>query len=226
MPTNLNALIRYKQIDICLRNPYMDSSINMLQEYCTNALGESRGIYRLISERTIRDDIRVMRSDILGFNAPIELINGKYVYSDKDYSIFSIPVTEIKLLKEILKLLREEKKNIVSKDINSLLFQISEIVGEPLPFIKTSIPKLSGSIGTGEKINLCQFEKKPWAKKKESSSNETTEKTPIKRKRKRIKFTPQINKIVLTEKPKEAEVQKSIQSVIAWEDILKILSNS
>lgn len=131
MPTNLNALIRYKQIDACLRNPYVKCTIERLQETCSEAMGEFRGIYKLVSKRTIRDDIRVMRSNILGFNAPIEYEEGKYFYSDKDYSIFKTPVTDIKLLKDIFKVLVKERDRLDDWKIDSLLFRISILTGEP-----------------------------------------------------------------------------------------------
>ena len=134
MPTNLNALIRYKRIDACLKNPYVVCTIERLQEACTEAMGEFRGIHKLVSERTIRDDIRVLRSNILGFNAPIEYENEKYVYTDKNYSIFQTPVTEVDLLKDILKMLLEERNNIADSEIDKLLQRISIIVGEPIPF--------------------------------------------------------------------------------------------
>jgi len=50
MPTNLNALIRYKQIDKELRNPYLKSTIKSLQEACSKQLEEHRGIYKLIAD--------------------------------------------------------------------------------------------------------------------------------------------------------------------------------
>ena len=157
MPTNLNALIRYKQIDACLKNQYVKCTIERLQEACSESMGEFRGIYKLVSERTIRDDIRVMRSNILGFNAPIEFEDGKYIYSDKEYSIFNTPVTEVQLLKEILKMLLEERNNIADSEIDRLLLRISIIVGEPLPFeigehkpkkilTKTKVPQSDESI--------------------------------------------------------------------------------
>lgn len=133
MPTNLNALIRYKQLDICLKYRFVPCSIKKLQEACTEALGEFRGRYELVSERTIRDDLRVMRSNILGFNAPIISKNGLYTYSDKEYSIFKTPITEIDLLKDILKMLLQERNNIGDIEIDKLLKRISIIVGEPIP---------------------------------------------------------------------------------------------
>jgi len=134
MPTNLNALIRYKQIDACLKNPYVPCTIASLQEACTSALSEFRGIYKLVSERTIRDDIRVMRSNMLGFNAPIAFDDGKYFYTDKNYSIFKTPVTEVDLLRDIMKMLIEERNNITDSEIDNLLKRIAVIVGAPIPF--------------------------------------------------------------------------------------------
>ncbi len=133
MPTNLNALIRYKQIDTCLKNKFIECTIEKLQDVCTVSLGEFRGIYKKVSERTIRDDIRVMKSNILGFNAPIEISNGIYYYSDINYSIFTTPITEIELLKDILKMLLEERNNIADSEIDDLLQRIARIVGEPIP---------------------------------------------------------------------------------------------
>ena len=148
MPTNLNALIRYKQIDACLKNPFANCTISHLQEICTQSLGENRGIYKQVSERTIRDDIRVLKSDILGFNAPIVFEKGKYSYSNPDYTIFSTPLTEKELLKEILSMLLEERKNITDSEIDRLLLRISNILGEDVPEEllqkpKEVVPKLS-----------------------------------------------------------------------------------
>lgn len=128
MPTNLNALIRYKQIDSCLRNPYVECTIEKLRDACTDALGESRGIYKRVSKRTIQDDLRVLRSSILGFEAPIVFNNGHYEYLDKEYSIFSTPINEISLLKEILNLLIDEKENIEDPSVNTLIDKISIIL--------------------------------------------------------------------------------------------------
>ncbi len=133
MPTNLNALLRYKQIDICLKNRFVDCTVEKLRDNCTIALGEFRGIYKRVSERTIRHDLSVMKSEMLGFNAPIEVIDGKYYYVDENYSIFSTPLTEVELLKDILKLLLEERNNIADTEVDNLLLRISSIVGEPIP---------------------------------------------------------------------------------------------
>ena len=81
-------------------------------EACSKALEESRGIYTGISERTIREDIRVMRSDILGFNAPIVQKDGNYSYGDKDYSIFHVTIKESGILARVLDFILEIRTEI------------------------------------------------------------------------------------------------------------------
>lgn len=146
MPTNLNALIRYKQIDTCLRNPYIDCTIERLRDVCTDALGESRGIYKRVSKRTIQEDIHVLRSSILGFNAPIVFNDGYYEYLDKDFSLFSTPISEISLLKEILKLLIVEKENIEAPVVDTLIDKISTITGDKVSEKTTTENKYSPRI--------------------------------------------------------------------------------
>lgn len=94
MPVNKNALIRYKTIDRCLRNKYRRWTLNDLVEACSDSLYELEGIIGGVSVRTIQADIQIMRSDKLGYNAPIEVYNGKYYrYAEDDYSISESPLT-------------------------------------------------------------------------------------------------------------------------------------
>ncbi len=63
-------------------------------EACSDVLYEMEGILRGVSVRTIQADLQVMRSDKLGYNAPIEIYDGKfYRYADDDYSISEAPLT-------------------------------------------------------------------------------------------------------------------------------------
>ena len=133
MPRNLNALLRYKQIDECLRNKYVDCTIARMQEKCSEHLGEHRGIYKKISERTIRDDIRVMRGDSLGFNAPIVVNNGVYSYSEEGYSISHRSIDDMSLLKDIMMMLLEEKDNISSPKLDTILDDLSYKTGIEVP---------------------------------------------------------------------------------------------
>lgn len=95
MPVNRNALIRYKTIDACLGNRYRQWTLEDLIEACSDALYEYEGIAKGISKRTIQMDIQMMRSEKLGYNAPIVVYDNKYyTYGDSDYSITNTPLSE------------------------------------------------------------------------------------------------------------------------------------
>jgi hypothetical protein len=131
MPANLNALIRYRTIDQCLSNPYRKWTIEDLMEACSKALEENRGIYSGISERSIREDIRVMRSDILGFNAPIVQKDGNYYYEDRSYSIFKVNIQESDLLGRVLNFILEIQSEIQHPDMEDLIKRISLAISTP-----------------------------------------------------------------------------------------------
>lgn len=95
MPVNRNALIRYTTIDKCLRNRYRKWSFDDLLNSCSEALFEHEGIDKGISPRTLREDIKNLRSEKLGFNAPIITYDKKYyTYKDPNYSILNIQLKE------------------------------------------------------------------------------------------------------------------------------------
>lgn len=95
MPVNRNALIRYKTIDLCLQNRYRRWTLDDLIDACSDALYEYEGIDKGVSRRTVQMDIQLMRSDKLGYNAPIVISEKKYyTYEDADYSIMNIPLSE------------------------------------------------------------------------------------------------------------------------------------
>ncbi|GAF05611.1 helix-turn-helix transcriptional regulator [Saccharicrinis fermentans] len=94
MPVNRNALIRYTTIDKCLRNRYRKWTLEDLIETCSDALYEFEGIDKGVSKRTIQLDIQTMRSEKLGYNAPIIITDKKYyTYEDPDYSITNLPLS-------------------------------------------------------------------------------------------------------------------------------------
>ena len=110
MPVTRNALIRYKTIDNCLRRRNRRWTLEDLIDACSEALYEYEGIDKGISRRTVQMDIQMMRSDKLGYNAPIEVYDNKYYrYSDPDYSITNSPLTDedLKLMGESVELLRQ-----------------------------------------------------------------------------------------------------------------------
>ena len=110
MPVNRNALIRYKTIDNCLRRRNRRWTLEDLIQACSDALYEYEGIDKGISRRTVQMDIQMMRSDKLGYNAPIEVYDNKYYrYADPEYSITNSPLTDddMKLMGETVEMLRQ-----------------------------------------------------------------------------------------------------------------------
>ena len=94
MPANKNALLRYKTIDNCLRNRTRNWTLEDLVEACSDALYEYTGKDEYLSVRTIQLDIQKMRSDELGYNAPIVVRHKKYyTYEAPEYSITDTPLT-------------------------------------------------------------------------------------------------------------------------------------
>lgn len=124
MPANLNALIRYKTINSCLFGGRRRWSIRELIDECSEALGDARGRYEAVSERTIREDIHIMRSDILGFNAPIEQKNGLYYYSDSGYSIVTLRITDSGLADRIYSFLISLRAEIKHPELEAILKQL------------------------------------------------------------------------------------------------------
>jgi predicted DNA-binding transcriptional regulator YafY len=127
MPVNRNALIRYRTIDKCLQNRRRKWTIEDLIDACNDALYEYEGVSTNISLRTIRMDLNTMRSDSLGYNAPIIVNNKKfYTYDNAEYSIVKSPLTtqDLGILQEVSHLLRQFKGfshfNEVSEMVNKL----------------------------------------------------------------------------------------------------------
>lgn len=88
-----NTLVRLKTIDSCLCRRQRLWTLEDLREACEEALYEYEGISS-ISLRTIQRDIELMRSDKLGYNAPIVVRDKKYyTYADPDYSITQLPLS-------------------------------------------------------------------------------------------------------------------------------------
>lgn len=114
MPANKNALIRYKTIDRCLRNRYRRWTLDDLVDACSDALYDMEGITKGVSTRTVQADIQIMRSDKLGYYAPIEVYDNKYYrYSDPEYSISNTPITtdDYDLVVKAIEVIKEYKEN-------------------------------------------------------------------------------------------------------------------
>lgn len=129
MPVNRNALIRYNTIDKCLQNRLRKWTLDDLVEACSNALYEFEGIDKGVSKRTVQMDIQMMRSEKLGYNAPIVVLDKKYyTYEDDNYSITNIPLTDQDLnkLTEVVDILRQFKGFTHFKELTSMIQKLED----------------------------------------------------------------------------------------------------
>lgn len=137
MPANKNALIRYKTIDNCLRNRYRRWTLDDLVEACSDALYDMEGITKGVCARTVQMDIQIMRSDKLGYNAPIEVYDRIYYrYADPNYSITEMPLSieDFKLIKKAIILL-ENKKDKNNEDTIQVLNKVQNRLKSILNFV-------------------------------------------------------------------------------------------
>ncbi|MBC3787211.1 helix-turn-helix transcriptional regulator [Spirosoma utsteinense] len=112
MPANRNALVRYKTLDACLRNRQRNWTLDDLIGKVSEALYEYEGLDKGISRRTVQADLQMMRSDKLGYFAPIVVIAKKYyTYEDPAYSITNIPLSDGNLsrMNEAVEVLKQFK---------------------------------------------------------------------------------------------------------------------
>ncbi len=94
MPINRSVLMRIRTIDACLRRRNRLWTIEDLRQACEDALYDYEGI-NSVSLRTVQRDIELMRSDKLGYYAPIVVKERKYyTYSDPEFSITQLPLSE------------------------------------------------------------------------------------------------------------------------------------
>jgi predicted DNA-binding transcriptional regulator YafY len=129
MSLNKNALIRYKTIDKCLQNHYRTWTLEDLMEACSNALYEYEGKENAVSKRTTQLDIQTMRSEKLGYNAPIIVYDKKYYkYEDDEFSITDIPLTEtdINVLTETVSMLKQFKDFSLFSDVSDILQRLED----------------------------------------------------------------------------------------------------
>lgn len=129
MAINKNALIRYKTIDKCLQNHYRNWTLEDLINACSDSLYEFEGRDVNVSKRTIQLDIQMMRSDKLGYNAPIEVFEKKYYrYADHDFSITDIPLTEndMNVLSETVEMLKQFKDFSLFDELGDIIHRLED----------------------------------------------------------------------------------------------------
>lgn len=142
MPVSRNALIRYKTIDNCLQNRFRKWTLDDLMEACADALAEYEGNNNGIGRRTIQLDIQNMRSEKLGYNAPIVVYDHKYyTYEDPNYSITNTPVNaqEKKQITEAVNILKQlsgfSQFGELEQIVNRLDAHVSSICHQTTPVI-------------------------------------------------------------------------------------------
>ncbi len=131
MALNKNALIRYKTIDKCLQNSYRQWTLDDLITACSDALYEYEGRDVNVSKRTVQLDIQMMRSDKLGYNAPIEVYQKKYYrYADASFSITDIPITEndMNVLSETVEMLKQFKDFSLFSELGGIIQRLEDRV--------------------------------------------------------------------------------------------------
>lgn len=113
MPTNKNALLRYKILDKCLGDYTKKYSFDDLLDEVNETLFDIIG--KNTSVRTLREDLRFM-SDRMTYNAPIKTYpyegrKSYYRYSDRNYSIFKneLNIDEISMLSKTIETLSRFK---------------------------------------------------------------------------------------------------------------------
>lgn len=129
MSQNKNALIRYKTIDKCLQNQYRQWTLEDLMNACSDALCEFEGKENSVSKRTTQLDLQLMRSEKLGYNAPIVVYDKKfYKYEDEGFTITDIPLTEtdINVLTETVSMLKQFKDFSLFSDVSDILQRLED----------------------------------------------------------------------------------------------------
>jgi len=131
MATNKNALIRYKTLDRCLQNRSRKWTLQGLIDACSDALYEYEGKDTLVSKRTVQLDIQMMRSDKLGYNAPI-IVQGRkyYTYEDENYSITQLPIDKIDMdiLEESMEMLKQFKDFSLFSELKGVIQKLEDKV--------------------------------------------------------------------------------------------------
>lgn len=152
MATNKNALIRYKVLDSCFRNPGKRYFIDDLIAECESVLLEIDPESNGISRRQIFDDIAFMESKE-GWSIELDkLRDGKkvyYRYADMSFSINNMPLNEVEI-----------------NQLKSVLDIISQFKGMPqFEWVNELVPKLKQGIASDTvSFAIIEFESNQYLK--------------------------------------------------------------
>lgn len=152
MATNKNALIRYKVLDNCFRNPGKRYFIDDLIGECESVLLEIDPESNGISRRQIFEDIAFMESKE-GWGIELDkLRDGKkvfYRYADMSFSINNMPLNEVEI-----------------NQLKSAVNILSQFRGMPqFEWVNELVPKLQQGIAPGqESATIMEFDNNQYLK--------------------------------------------------------------
>lgn len=142
MAVNKLALIRYKTIDECLRNRFRKWTLDDLIKKVSDVLYDYEGITNGVSRRTIQGDIQLMRSDKLGYNAPIVVTDRKYYsYEDPQYSITMVPINDadVAKMKEIVGVLKQFEGFNYFEDLSEIITRLESSLNKSVKSLRNHI---------------------------------------------------------------------------------------
>jgi predicted DNA-binding transcriptional regulator YafY len=152
MATNKNALIRYKILDQCFRNPGRRYYLEDLMEACNKILQDISQEYKGISRRQLFDDIAFMESNE-GWSIELERIRDGhkiyYRYADMSFSINNMPLNELEITQ-----------------LKSAMEILSQFQGMPqFEWINEMLPKLQNDIhATHQAKGIISFDNNQYLK--------------------------------------------------------------
>ncbi len=220
MPANLNAMVRYKTINDCLYGGKRRYSIHQLIERCSNALSFHTGRGETLSERTVREDIRVMRGDTLGYNAPIKQYKGLYYYDDPYYSINNVNFENSALILKIIGVLHKVRKQVENPELDQLLEKLAALSGKSLTQWDLSDETFESNIPFGFQVITERMPRIPSRIREEMAKQK-----PEKRLRSRPKPAGSaVGREISTKKKLEKILQREYsKGLLKWGDVLKFL---
>lgn len=126
MKIYLDALIRYKTIDAYLFGGKQKRSILELINACAEPLQDACGPC-FYPENTIKKDLKLMSSDILGFNAPIKQEGGLYFYSDPQFSICNLRINTPKIANAIYLLIMDLRPDYIDSELEVIIEELCRL---------------------------------------------------------------------------------------------------
>lgn len=130
MPAHKSKNFRFRIIDECLRDTSRTWSLDDLISEVSKKLTDVFNVEK-VSRRSIQYDIALMREkQPVGYGAPIVCIDGKYSYSDENFSIQNMQLSQpdIDNLTEVANTLKQYKQYTHLGDITKLIEKIEAII--------------------------------------------------------------------------------------------------